>query len=383
MLEWTSSLLLRVLAMALGAGGLLAERAAAWGQRACGGFGPEVESSWARDLFDGRLALVGPRPSTLEGLETSGALRRGMVRPGLLSLYSVRKRANVAFDRETETELEYAADHSARGDVGILMRALLNRLSPNPDPGASRLTICGVPLDSVTTASVLDRIRDSLSNDRGLRITFVNADCVNKAVRDPEYRSSIESADLSLPDGIGVRLGSAILGRAVRENINGTDLFPRLCRLLEDTGDSIFLLGARPGVAREMERRLHERFPRLNVAGVQHGYFFEHVAPHIAHKVRQSGAAVVLTALGAPRQDVFNERHFEAMGVSVACGVGGLFDFNSGRVARAPVWIREIGMEWVYRMAQEPRRLWKRYLLGNIEFLFRVVWARLAIIVVR
>jgi N-acetylglucosaminyldiphosphoundecaprenol N-acetyl-beta-D-mannosaminyltransferase len=181
-----------------------------------------------------------------------------------------------------------------------------------------------------------------------------------------------------LPDGIGVRIASGVLGGPVRENVNGTDLLPRLCSTLQKSGHSLFLLGARPGVASEMARRLLRQYPELKIAGTCHGYFDHQDETQIARSIRRSGADVVLTALGAPRQDVFNEEQLEEMGVRVAIGVGGLFDFYSGRIRRAPEWVRELGFEWLFRLVQEPRRLWRRYVIGNVEFLFRVGLTRVA-----
>jgi N-acetylglucosaminyldiphosphoundecaprenol N-acetyl-beta-D-mannosaminyltransferase len=135
----------------------------------------------------------------------------------------------------------------------------------------------------------------------------------------------------------------------------------------------MFLLGARPGVAEGVRKWVLERFPLLDVCGVQHGYYGPQEEQGIIRQIRDSGANLVLVAFGAPKQDLWICDHLQEMGANVAIGVGGLFDFYSGRIPRAPLWMRKMGMEWVYRLVQEPGRLWKRYLIGNGLFLARVL----------
>ena len=150
-------------------------------------------------------------------------------------------------------------------------------------------------------------------------------------------------------------------------------MFPRLCREAARRGLRVFLLGARPGVAAEAARRMEESFPGLQVVGTRHGYFTPEQNPEVCAEIARSGADLVLVGLGAPRQDLWLERYHRALGFSVVVGVGGLFDFYSGRIRRAPAAWRELGLEWLWRLRCEPGRLWSRYVLGNPLFLWRVL----------
>jgi N-acetylglucosaminyldiphosphoundecaprenol N-acetyl-beta-D-mannosaminyltransferase len=137
------------------------------------------------------------------------------------------------------------------------------------------------------------------------------------------------------------------------------------------------LLGAKPGVAEAVAGWVRENHPGMLISGVQHGYFAADEEPEVLEKIASSGASLLLVAFGAPRQDQWIAAHkHELGGVKVAIGVGGLFDFFSGEKQRAPLWLREMGMEWAFRLWLEPARLWKRYVVGNGVFLLRVLWWR-------
>jgi exopolysaccharide biosynthesis WecB/TagA/CpsF family protein len=174
------------------------------------------------------------------------------------------------------------------------------------------------------------------------------------------------------PDGIGVRLAAQMFGNGVEENINGTDLFPLLCQRLAGTSHGIFLLGAREGLAEKVAENMTERYPGITFAGCQHGYFTAENEDEVINQINASGASILLVALGAPQQELWLARNRDRLNVSVMMGVGGLFDYYSGRIERAPVWIREIGLEWFWRLLQEPGRMWQRYVIGNPLFLYRV-----------
>jgi N-acetylglucosaminyldiphosphoundecaprenol N-acetyl-beta-D-mannosaminyltransferase len=226
-------------------------------------------------------------------------------------------------------------------------------------------------------AESIEDILSKLNRETPSQICFVNADCANIAYKNGHYLRVLQGADLCLADGIGLKLGAKILGQDIKQNVNGTDLFPRLCESLSRTGKGIYLLGARPGVAESVARWVQENAPDTTVSGFRHGYFDPEEEAAVIEDIRRSGARLLLVAFGAPHQDLWINEHLHETGVNLAMGVGGLFDFYSGRLTRAPVWMREMGMEWVYRLIQEPGRLWKRYLIGNGVFLSRVTRERL------
>jgi len=332
-------------------------------------------------LLDGRLSLVGPAPVPPEAAGAFGGLNhpRFSVAPGIVCLWWLRRRGNIDYGSEAEADLEYLAQRSLRADFAILARALVALAY---GPRASRWEavhfISGIRLLNLSMDNLLDAIASALHRRCATRIAFVNPDCVNIAARDGLYRQTLDGFDWVCADGIGMKIAGSLLGRPVRQNLNGTDLFPRLCAALAASGRSLYLLGARPGVAESVAQWAVAHHPRLRIAGTSSGYFSPHEEPALLQQIRAAGADVLLVALGAPRQELWLARNLEASGATVGMGVGGLFDFYSGRIPRAPLWLREIGGEWIYRLLQEPGRMWRRYLVGNWVFLFRIVVEKLS-----
>lgn len=248
----------------------------------------------------------------------------------------------------------------------------MNRL-----PTPASITIRGLRLLNLAMDEALAAIEASLTARQATRITFVNADCVNIAATDEAYRSNLERTDWVFVDGIGMRIAGRLMAQPIRDNVNGTDLFPLLCESLARSGKRLFLYGARPGVAAAAAIWAQTHYPGLQVAGTEHGYAAPEEAAQIAAKIRASNADVLLVALGAPHQEAWIASHMHASGVTVAIGVGGLFDYYSGRIARAPLWMRRSGLEWLFRLLQEPGRLCRRYVIGNAVFLYRIASDRL------
>ncbi|MCH9688751.1 MAG: WecB/TagA/CpsF family glycosyltransferase [Deltaproteobacteria bacterium] len=239
-----------------------------------------------------------------------------------------------------------------------------------------RITLLGIDIDNVTMAEAIDEVMARLEAGLRTRLLFVNADCVNISFRDAAYREILRAGDLVLADGLGMWLAGKIRGATVRDNVNGTDLFPRLCGRLAGTPFRVFLLGARPGVAEDVRTWIARHHPEVVVCGVRDGYFPLEQSPQVAATIREARTDVLLVAMGAPRQEAWIDGNLEATGATVAMGVGGLFDFYSGQIPRAPRWMRDWGLEWVYRFAREPRRMWKRYWVGNFVFMWRVICHR-------
>lgn len=209
-------------------------------------------------------------------------------------------------------------------------------------------------------------------------VAFLNAHCVNVMSRDSAYRSALEGATRVLADGAGVRLAARAAGVALADNVNGTDLLPVLCRQAAEAGIRLFFLGGAPGVAAEAARRLEAAHPGLVVAGTHHGYFADREAEEAAFEaIATSGAGILLVGMGVPRQELWIARNRHRLAAPVVAGVGGLFDYYSGRIPRAPLALRRSGLEWAWRLAQEPSRLAGRYLIGNVTFLARLAVLRL------
>ena len=327
----------------------------------------------------GECAWVGPEPRKAQDLDLRQESHRRLAsaQPGLVSPWWVRQRTNIAYGDQTGSDLEFVAQRSARVSLGVLIRALLASFYGAPSGECPRVAhILGLPVDNVKMDEAIRLMLTPRADGRARQVSFLNVDCVNKAAVDTDYCSVLSGSDLRLGDGIGLRIAGRILKSEIRENVNGTDLFPRLCAKLEQTGESLFLLGGRPGVPEQVAAWIGANHPGLRVAGARHGYFNASEEAGIVETINASGVAVVLVALGAPRQEKWIHAHAGELTVKAAAGVGGLFDFYSGRIPRAPQWLREMGLEWAYRLYQEPGRMWRRYLVGNVIFLARVMRER-------
>ena len=325
------------------------------------------------NILRGEMAWVGPRPSVSAGPD-SRPPAVASVRPGLVSIWELRRRTAVDFGTEIDADIEYAAQRGLQHDLGLLLRAFMLLWLPAPrETSEARVCVGDVSFDNVTMAQAVTRIAGMLNGSDVQQVSFVNPACVNIAAGDRGYRRLLTRAALVLPDGIGIKIAADLLGVPLKQNVNGTDLFPRLCEMLQEQDASLFLLGGRPGVAERVAEVIHTGWPQLRIAGLRDGYFDTAQEGDVAAQVRTSGADVLFVARGVPMQDVFIDRHLHQLGVKVAIGVGGLFDFVSGRISRAPGWMRDSGLEWIYRLLQEPGRMWRRYLVGNFSFLGRIV----------
>lgn len=239
-----------------------------------------------------------------------------------------------------------------------------------------RQELFGVAIDTPSMTQALETLID-YSRSRGdapKQIAFVNADCMNHAHSDWVYKSVLDQCDAVWPDGTGIAIAAEKLGYDRPENINGTDLFPLLCAssARDAKGPSLYLLGGKPGVAKRCADNMADQFPGIRILGSADGYFEERSEEETLKEIDQLNPDVLLVAMGAPRQEKWIAENKHKIKAGVALGVGGLFDFYSGDVTRAPRFIRERGYEWTWRLAMEPRRMFRRYVFGNPLFLSRV-----------
>lgn len=225
---------------------------------------------------------------------------------------------------------------------------------------------------AITGDEALAIIELSIEARSELHVAFVNAHCVNVAAGDERYAATMRNF-LSLPDGIGVDLGSRMLfGEPFPENLNGTDFVPFVLeRAARDL--RVALIGGEPGIVETAAERLAERFPRHRFLPIQHGYFSAGEATEaVLALLRLVQADIVLVGLGVPRQENFIAETITAREVPVAIAVGAFLDFSAGKVPRAPPAVRRMRSEWLWRLALEPRRLAQRYVAGNPAFLLRM-----------
>lgn len=240
---------------------------------------------------------------------------------------------------------------------------------------AGRVRLFDLDIDNCTLETAADSIVASAAAGERQRIAFLNAHVVNTAANDPGYARVLDGADRLYADGSGMALAARLSGQQFIDNVNGTDLLPLLCAAAARAGQTIFLLGGKPGIALEAAMSLGRMGFDGVIAGTHHGYVKRggiEESDAIA-AVNASGASILLVGMGVPVQDVWIARNFPRLRPAVVMGVGGLFDFFSGAVSRAPKRLRGAGLEWAWRLALEPRRMWKRYLVGNVSFVGRAI----------
>jgi N-acetylglucosaminyldiphosphoundecaprenol N-acetyl-beta-D-mannosaminyltransferase len=193
---------------------------------------------------------------------------------------------------------------------------------------------------------------------------------------DLRLRKIYDHADLVVPDGVSLLLAARIFGRCLQERVTGVDMFQTLCGLAADNKLHVFLLGGRPGSADLAAKTLKQRFPNLQISTYCPPLGFERNAKDLedtAQAIRATNPDLLFVALGAPKQEYWIYEHGLQLAVPISVGVGGTFEMIAGVVRRAPLWIQKVNCEWLYRMCLEPRRLWRRYLIGNLQFCAIVV----------
>jgi N-acetylglucosaminyldiphosphoundecaprenol N-acetyl-beta-D-mannosaminyltransferase len=261
---------------------------------------------------------------------------------------------------------EPTADPGKAGAIPIEPLTLLSR------PSAS---LFDIPVDLSQPADLLRTVSSWAADEQGRRVMYVNAHVVNQSRSTPELGEALRRADLVYCDGYGVRLAARALHLAVPHRMTGADWIWGLAALCELSGQSIYLLGSEPPIAHEAAGRLERWYPRLHIAGAHHG-FFELDSPHnerVIEHINERRPEIVLVGMGTPKQELWVDRYADRLGGAVVWTVGALFDYVSGQTPRAPRWLADNGLEWIFRLAIEPQRMWRRYLIGNPVFLSRVL----------
>jgi exopolysaccharide biosynthesis WecB/TagA/CpsF family protein len=245
-------------------------------------------------------------------------------------------------------------------------------------PDIPSITILSVPMVSLSLDAALTEIGQLLAGDKPSMVAFANAHTLNLAIADPAFRDVLCRAELVCNDGIGVSMAARLRGLRFPANLNGTDLSPRILRIAARQGAPVFFLGGAAGIAAVAAERLNRIIPGLIVAGTADGYADLADLPRLLNTIRSSQAKLLFVGLGNPRQELWLAEHLADTGATVGIGVGAFLDFAASRVRRAPAWMRAARIEWLFRLALEPRRLFRRYVTGNPLFLYRVARERIA-----
>lgn len=242
-----------------------------------------------------------------------------------------------------------------------------------PDHRTTGLVL-GSHIDAGSWACVLDRLMGWAGARMSRYVAICNVHVVVTAWRDFEFQQVINGADLATPDGAPIAWMLRRLGFADQPRVNGPDLMERLFARCADESIAVYFFGSTPETLSAMEVRIRQRFPSLQIAGMESPPFRELTAEEdesAIAKINQSGAGIVFVGLGCPKQERWMAAH-RGQVHAVMIGVGAAFDFFAGSVSRAPVWMQRHGLEWLHRLLSEPRRLWKRYLITNTLFIFGI-----------
>lgn len=236
----------------------------------------------------------------------------------------------------------------------------------------NRVKILGVPVDMVDRERAMEIFEESFAEPGVTMVVTPNSEIVQRASKEDELKMLISSADLIIPDGIGLVYASKIMGCPLSERVTGIDFLEAIIAGLEKNGKSIYFFGSKPGVAEAAAENIKKKYPQLRVAGTHNGYFKPEEEPEIVKEINDSGADFLCVALGAPKQEKFIYDHREELTVNGAIGVGGSLDVWAGTLKRAPEFYRKHGLEWLYRLIQEPSR-YKRMLALPV-FMLRVIF---------
>jgi exopolysaccharide biosynthesis WecB/TagA/CpsF family protein len=253
-------------------------------------------------------------------------------------------------------------------------QSLSETVSAPPAYELSSRSILGIPVWLATTQQALDYLDDRLQRGPPTCVAFFNANTSNIAAAQPRLAAALQNF-VVFCDGIGADIASwALYGSAFPENLNGTDFVPYFLRSTRHAL-RVFVLGGHRDVLQRAVTELQRQAPQHQYVGSHHGYFQPDQIPTIVDAIRNLQTDVILVALGTPLQEFWLTEHFAATQCRLGFCVGGLLDFISGEKPRAPMWMRRMRIEWVYRLLLEPKRMWRRYIIGNIWFLTRVAYA--------
>ena len=354
-------------------------------QRFSSGFFKGLPMLWA--VLTKRISLCGmPVDISLNKKQIECLQSYSFISAGLFDAVTLHQASGLATTEKSELLIKQFTANRL-GYLSLLLKAgvttFLYNNSKSELKTPSVFTLFGLKINNDTMTDAVDWV---LSEKLGLKSDkknsnptlkncktgcFVNVNSVNLFAENPMLGVSLNNADRCFADGSGLRLAAKKLGINIKDNVNGTDMLPHLCEAAQAQGISIYLLGAKPGVANATAKNLLKLYPKLRIVGAENGYFERIDDTNVVKRINQSNADILLLAMGSPIQEKWLEDNAPHLTCRSALAVGGLFDFYSGHISRAPIWMRELGLEWVWRLIQEPKEKFNRYVIGNPLFLIR------------
>jgi N-acetylglucosaminyldiphosphoundecaprenol N-acetyl-beta-D-mannosaminyltransferase len=247
-----------------------------------------------------------------------------------------------------------------------------------------KINICSVEIDNYNFGEVVERIvKHILSKGKPEYVVTPNAMHILALQKDAYFREIYRKAFLVVPDGVSLLWAAKFLQTPLNGRVNGTDLFEKLCAIAAEKGLKVFLLGGRPGAAEKAQEIFVSRHPGLQIVGTYcPPYGFESqpkILTSINSKILAASPDILFVGLGAPKQEKWIAANYLHLGVPISVGIGVSFELVSNMVRRSPVWMQKLGLEWLFRLITEPRRLWKRYIFGNPTFIYLVIKQRLGL----
>ncbi len=269
--------------------------------------------------------------------------------------------------REENPEIERDHRIYLRGNRGGGLPATASSM-PVAAGSGKRVEFMGARLDALTMKETLLRIDEAIRNREPLQHMVVNVAKLMRMHGDTELREAVNSSGLINADGLGIVWGARLLGLDIPERVTGIDLMQNLIRLANERRYRVFFLGAEEGVVRDVVARYKRRYPNLQICGYRNGYFGENDELSVAMQIEKARPDILFVGMSSPRKERFIQQYGQLMQVPFMMGVGGSFDVIAGKVKRAPRWMQDAGLEWFYRLMQEPGRMWKRYLVTNAQY---------------
>ena len=243
---------------------------------------------------------------------------------------------------------------------------------------SKRIHILNTNVDSFTMAETLQKVDKAIKNKQQLHHVAVNAGKIVAMQTNQELRNSVNNSDIISPDGQAVVWASKTLGKPLKERVAGIDLMENLVAYAFENNYKIYLFGAKEDVVTTLVSKYSKKYNSSLIAGYRNGYYTKDEEPKIVENIAKSKAQLLFVAITSPKKENFLYKYKEALkDINFIMGVGGSFDVISGKTKRAPLWMQTTGLEWFYRFLQEPKRMWKRYLVGNTKFIILVLKERL------
>jgi len=241
----------------------------------------------------------------------------------------------------------------------------------------NRINILNSPIDKLTMKDTVLTIDKSIQKRLAIQHIVVNAAKMVHMQKDKELCESVVNSDIINADGMAVVWAAKFLGQPLPEKVSGIDLMVKLVELAANQKYKVFFFGAKEEVVSTVVANYSKQYGQDLIAGYRNGYFTKEEEPQIAEQIAESKADILFVAISSPTKEIFLNQYKDIMNVPFIMGVGGSFDVVSGKTKRAPLWMQNNGLEWFYRFLQEPRRMWKRYLVTNTLFIYYVFRAKL------